>query len=208
VEEDLTIPDWLRIPQEVRNAAWERNPPKPSPVGGYVQPRSAADQAIIDESKKQTKELKTLKRKAKRMRRERIEIVKRESKNHVGKRWDAMHARWIDPIEPAMRGERAMPKKKESGNNVDEFGLRAETNYARMMACLVENKGHLVKLEALAKAAYGNGSNLEKHKRRVVAMARRVQTKILTPKRLQYVLKKEKMDDNAVGIGLFNKQSG
>jgi len=30
----------------------------------------------------------------------------------------------------------------------------------------------------------------------------------LTPKRLQYVLKKEKMDDNAVGIGLFNKQSG
>lgn len=209
---DLTIPDWLRIPDDVRKAAWLRNPPKAAPVHGYVPPRTAADQAIIDESKKQTKELKTLKRKAKRMRQERIELVKRESKNHAGQRWDSMHARWIDPIEPAIappRGERAMPKKKAvTDNNVDEFGLRAETNYARMMACLVAHKGELVKLDALAKAAYGNGANLEKHKRRVVAMVRRVQTKIVTPKRLPYVLKKEKMDDNAIGIGLFNKQGG
>jgi hypothetical protein len=211
VEDDLTIPAFLRLTNEERKAAWERNPPKPAPIRGYVQPRTAADQAIIDESKQQTKALKTLKRKARTMRKEREELVKREAKQHVGQRWDAMHARWIDPIEHAMlpRGERAMAKKKTTTtNNMDEFGLRTDTNYARMMACLVAHKGELVKLDALAKAAYGNGANLEKHKRRVIAMVRRVQTKIVTPKRLPYVLKKEKMDDSAIGIGLFNKQSG
>lgn len=28
-DDDLTIPDFCRIPQDVRNRAWERNPPKP-----------------------------------------------------------------------------------------------------------------------------------------------------------------------------------
>ena len=210
MEDDLTIPAFLRLTEAQRKEAWERNPPKPAPIRGYVQPRTAADQAIIDASKQQTRELKSLKRKASAMRKARVELVKREAKQHIGQRWDAMHARWIDPIEPALipRGERAMPKKKTTTNNVDEFGLRTDTNYARMMACLVAHKGQLVKLEALAKAAYGNGANLEKHKRRVIAMVRRVQTKIVTPKRLPYVLKKEKMDDSAIGIGLFNKQSG
>jgi len=201
MSDDLTIPDWLRMSQDERKAAWERNPPKPMPVYGYVRERTAADQASIDECRAENKALKILKRKARRARKERLALVAQESKSHVGKRWDSMHARWIDPIEEAI-----MPAaKKSNGNKGNEFGLRPETNYARLVACLIKNKGKLVTLDTLAKAAYGNGTNLPKRRRRVVTMVRRIQTKIVTPKRLPYVLKKEKMDDNAIGIGLFNR---
>lgn len=83
------------------------------------------------------------------------------------------------------------------------FGLREDTNYARMIECLAKNIGKPVKVEDVAKAAYPSGDQ-DKAKRRVVTMSRKVQEGVITKKRLPFKIVKEK-DEHGTTIGLHAK---
>lgn len=101
---------------------------------------------------------------------------------------------------------RTKKKAKDDAGEADLniFGFRKETNYDRLMQCLLANINNLVPLRTLAENAYETSAHLDKHERRVVTMARKVQEKVITKRRMAYVIKKEK-SENGICIGLFEK---
>jgi hypothetical protein len=62
------------------------------------------------------------------------------------------------------------------------FGLREGTHYHAIVTLLCHNLGTPVSINALAQAAYGDTS--KKHKRRVMAMIRRLENKIIPAKQV------------------------
>ena len=100
--------------------------------------------------------------------------------------------------------EQTTPKKTKKKDEESQFGFRKDSNYARMMECLKSHLNDMVPLRVVAEAAYATSRDIEKHQRRVLAMARKVQEKVLEKRRMSFVIKKERKD-NGVFIGLFAK---
>ncbi len=206
------IPEFLKITSEQRKAVWETNPPKPSTAKTWRTPEQEEFEKARLQSISDQKRMQRCLSKQKRIHRQQAVIIKLEDRKAAaeGKQWDVRTARWIDPIEEALKPsterKRKMTAKKtkepEEGNS--GFGFHKDTNYDRMMKCLMANLNTYVPVETLAKKAYDTDQNLEKHCRRVVAMARKVQDKVITKKHLAYTIQKEKKE-NALSIGLFAK---
>lgn len=219
IEEDLTIPDFLKISDEARKAAWERNPPK-SASSRPLSPEQIEAARLREQHESDRKRLQRCLSKTRRANREAALDAKLEGKKAIaeGKTWDVRTARWIDPIEASLKKEekemvqvaegtaprKTKTKKKATKEEESLFGFRKDTNYDRLMIALMDKKNNFVPIKQLAEAAYDTGTDLEKHQRRVVTMARKVQEKVIVKRRLSYVIKKEKVDD-ALCIGIFEK---
>lgn len=210
-EDDFTIPDFCRIPDEVRKAAWERNPPK-SRSSHHPSLEQVEAARLRAQSESDRKRMQRCVSKQRRLNREAALDAKLEGKKAIaeGKTWDVRTARWIDPIQEAMKPKDRKTKMPQSTKATKEepasatFGFRDGTNYARMMIYLMDHVGQYVDVKALAEAAYGTKANVEKHCRRVITMARRTQEQVITKKRMAFEIKKEK-DGNAIRIGIFRK---
>jgi len=207
---------------EARKAAWERNPPKHASTRDWRTPDQIAADTIRKQISDERKKEQRLTSKQKRKIKAQIRDATMEDRKALaeGKRWDVRTARWIEPIEAALKpnyeeGKMTAKKKAKTGKRVkkeatgtngkdETFGLRKDSNYGRMMNCLNEHLGDFVKLPIVARAAYDTSSDLEKHCRRVVTMARRVQEKIINQKNLNFEIKKERKE-NEIYIGLFRK---
>lgn len=214
-DDDFHIPDFCRLTDEQRKAAWERNPPKTQSAASW---RSPEQEALVKQRQQALSDRKRLQKcisKQRRVNRQLALEAKLNDRSHIaqGHTWDARNARWIDPIEAALatKGDKPMPTavKKVKAKQTKEtpaspFGFRPKTNYDRMMQFLLTNVGQLVPVEKLAKEAYDTNTDLPKHCKRVVTMARKVQEKVIEKKRLPYIIKREKKE-NAVCIGLFAK---
>ena len=210
------IPEFLKLSPDERKKAWELNPPKPKPTGWRTSEQEEAERKRLQKLADEKRMQRCVSKQKKLIRSETLEVHLSDRKSIAeGKEWDARTARWIDPIEKALKpqGDKKMtspaePKKRtkkekaEDDNNL--FGFRSGTNYRRMMDYLLRHVGQWVPVDTLAKEAYGDSVNLEKHSRRVQAMARKVQEKVIDKKKLSYNIQKEKKE-NAISIGLFTK---
>jgi hypothetical protein len=216
MSEDLDIPEFLRMTPAQRKEVWEKDPPKFSSAASWRTPEQAAMerarlQRIADERR-----LARCQNKQKRLIQRATQETILEDRSHAkqGHTWDVRTARWINPIEEALQPAReektamvkkaTAPKKKKEDGKENVFGFRPDTNYSRMMNYLLAHKGQFVPVEALAKEAYGNGQNLQKHCNRVVTMARKVQERVIKPKQLPFNIVKERKE-NVISIGLFTK---
>ncbi len=214
---DDDIPEFLRLTPEQRRAGWEANPPKPSSTKAWRTPEQEELEKIRLQKISDEKRLRRCVSKQKRFIREqsRDAILNDRKASAEGKIWNARTAKWIDPIEEAMeRGEHkvteetkdvpAKKKEKKEKEPTSIFGFRAGTNYDRLMQYLLQHLGELVPVETLAKEAYGSGTDLKKHCKRVAAMVKKVEKKVIEAKRLAYSIKKEKKE-NVISFGLFAK---
>src|SRR5262245_60915268 len=128
------IPDFLRIDPEKRKEAWVANPPKSSASvrKGWRSPEQEEAekkrlQRISDE-----KRLQRCVSKQKRIIREQNKeaVLEDRKSSALGKEWDARNARWIDPIEAALKkGTKTMTAKKKpaeakEGEDSQGFGFR------------------------------------------------------------------------------------
>lgn len=112
------------------------------------------------------------------------------------------HAK-VNKQTAAQKEDKTMTAAKSEKLGPATFGLRDDTNYARMMECLAKNLGKQVKVEEVAKAAYKDGDQ-DKAKRRVVTMSRKVQEGVISKKRLPFKIVKEK-SENGTTLGLHAK---
>lgn len=87
MDDDLSIPDFLRISSEERAQAWERTPPRPMPAFAGAKPASND----TSEFAKAEEERKTLKTKA----RIRKMLAKKAAVDPTTHYWDARSNRWI-----------------------------------------------------------------------------------------------------------------
>ena len=88
----LDTPKYLRVPQDKRRAAWEKNPPRPAPA--FVPEPRAVDpevQRFMDEER-QRQRLKTMARINKMKETQRNKAEKVDTRNL---RWDSRHNRWV-----------------------------------------------------------------------------------------------------------------
>lgn len=207
------IPDFLRLTTAQRKAAWEASPPTVTLQRGWRTPEQEAAEKARLQQLSDERRLQRCLSKQKRIVREQLQTAKLEDKSRSaqGHTWDVRTARWIDPIEAALQ-ERSKEEKKVMAPKKTEkkvktnsvFGFRPNTNYSRLMDYLLAHKGQLVPVKDLAKEAYGNAKDLEKHCMRVVTMARKVQEKIIKPQQLPFNIVKERKE-NVLSIGLFAK---
>src|SRR5262245_12653031 len=105
MEDDLSIPDFLRMTKEERKKVWEANPPTFTKRASWRTPEQAERerqrlQRIADERR-----LARCQSKLKRLDRKLEMEAKLEDRSHAaqGHRWDVHKARWIDPIEAALK---------------------------------------------------------------------------------------------------------
>lgn len=195
------IPDFLRLAPEERKKAWEANPPKPTVHHDpWKEREQQTRQKHLDH-----KRMQRCISKQKREIRDATQMAKLEDRAHVaqGHQWDARTANWIDPIQAAL--ENKMPVATATKKEGLDFGFRAKTNYARMMAHLVKNLDKMVTVEALAKEAYATDRDLKKHCKRVLRMAHIVQEEVIKAKHMACEIKKERKENGNVSIGLFAK---
>ena len=219
------IPDFLRIPAEERKATWEANPPKAAPRKGWRTPeQEAAEKARLQAIADAKRMRQCISKQKRTVRQETIEAQLEDRKAAAeGKTWDVRTARWIDPIEEALKPKgkeenkkmvqvvertaaprRRTTKETKEATGAGMFGFRADTNYFRLLEYLHGKLDEFVTLRSAAAAAYGTSGDVVKHERRVMAMLRKTQEKVLTKRRMAFVIKKERKED-AIYVGLFTK---
>lgn len=170
---DTGIPDFLRIPQEQRNATWEKNPPKSMPA--FERPArdgSDADKAVREKFLAEQAEAKKIKTSA---RISKMKARAEEGKPGPGMRWDTRTSRFVpehvlatksNPVEEVAMAKKAKAKKatsKPRGSN--KTGIVADL-LKRKDGCtsaevLKATSWPAVSMPAMAKAA---GLKLRKEK--------------------------------------------
>jgi len=107
--DDLSVPDFLKIPQEQRDAYWRDNPPKPLPVEGFGKPKEPDPE--LEEFEKQE----AIRKKAKASNRIGRMLAKKEGQEipEAFREWDAVRCKFVDRREvEKRRAERALALAK------------------------------------------------------------------------------------------------
>ena len=92
MEHNLEIPEFLKIPAEVRRKAWEENPPKPMPkFDERIQHRSEQEEKAFKDAEQD----RLLRKKSKSLR----SLAKLKERNDYkpGSYWDTTFSRWVHP---------------------------------------------------------------------------------------------------------------
>lgn len=206
-DDDLTIPDFLRLTDEQRRKAWEKFKPKKSKEVKASDPRKPA--SLTDEEwERQKAERKELERK----RAEELEAQRRAKAPKLppvdltGKRWDQRKGKWIDdPLAhlakapPAHAEARAKKPKKAPGKPVpaNAFGIPEGTNRDKLAKAMVKRLGEMVPLSEWSKAVYG--------KENASACARVMDGFIgdIKKRKLKFEIIKDKNAKGQISFGLY-----
>jgi hypothetical protein len=160
-DDDLTIPDFLKLTDEQRKKAWEKfKPKKIRNVVVVSDPRKPHSMSDEDWEK-----LKAQRKEEERKRAAELEAAKKAKApvpvvDTKGKRWDQRRGRWVEDNRPSPPAKPSAPIKKPKAAPskavpASGFGIPEGTNRDKLAKAMAKRIGEMVSLVEWSKAVYG-----------------------------------------------------
>lgn len=204
-DDDLSIPDFLRVSAKDRKKAWEKF--KPKKIHNTPVVYDSRKPASMSDEEWETR--KAQRKEEERKRAEELEAAKKAKAPPIpkvditGKRWDQRRGRWVEDTRPAPGPAKApIPHAKpksapRKGVPASGFGIPEGTNRDKLAKAMAARLGEMVSLAEWSKAVYG--------KENASACDRVMNGFILDLKKrkLKFEIIKDKNSKGQIAYGLF-----